>query len=66
MNDATNIIKNGNPNFLNIESNKLNIGASSSGKGFGITTSVTQDLIGTARIAPGIDLGAYQHIVFPN
>jgi hypothetical protein len=66
LNDATNIIKNGNPNFLNIESNKLNIGGSSSGKGFGITTSVTQDLVGTARIAPGIDLGAYQHIIFPN
>lgn len=66
LNDASNIIKNGNPNFWNIESNKLNIGASSSAKGFGITTSVTQDLVGTARIAPGIDLGAYQHIVFPN
>lgn len=66
LNDVTNIIKNGNPNFLNIETNKLNIGNSSSAKGFGITTTVTQDLVGTARVSPGIDLGAYQHIIFPN
>jgi hypothetical protein len=66
LNDATNIIKNGNPNFLNIESNKLNIGNSSSAKGFGITTPVTVDLLGTTRLSPGIDLGAYQHIIFPN
>lgn len=66
LNDATNIIKNGSPNFLNVESNKLNIGNSSSAKGFGVTTTVTKDLIGTARLSPGIDLGAYQHIIFPN
>lgn len=63
--DATNIIKNGTPDFLDISANKLMIGEDSDGNGFGNDVGVTNDLVNTPRVTPNIDLGAYQHITFP-
>ncbi|WP_333601237.1 hypothetical protein [Flavobacterium sp.] len=65
LNDATNIIKNGTVDFLDIYTNKLMIGDDSAGNGFGNDVGVSNDLIGTPRVLPNIDLGAYQHITFP-
>lgn len=66
INDATNIIKNQDPNFLNISSNKLMIGVDSAGNGFGNDVGVSSDILGSPRVLPNIDLGAYQHITFPS
>lgn len=65
LNDTSNIIKNKNPNFFNIQENKLMIGNLSAGNGFGSDVGVPIDIIGNSR-TPAIDLGAYQHIIFPN
>ncbi|WP_162126089.1 hypothetical protein [Flavobacterium phycosphaerae] len=65
LNDATNIIKNGKPDFQNLYKNKMMIGDDSAGNGFGADVGVSTDLINTARVSPNIDLGAYQHITFP-
>jgi hypothetical protein len=59
------IIKNGTPDFLDIYTNRLQIGVDSDGNGFGNDVGVMTDLINTARNLPNIDLGAYQHINFP-
>ena len=65
INDASNIKKNGKTDFLNVEQNKLMIGDLSVGNGFGLDVNVPLDIIGNSR-TPAIDLGAYQHITFPN
>lgn len=68
LNDATNIIKNGSPNFMDINRNKLMIGDDSDAKDFGNATSVSTDILGVTRVAGtngNFDLGAYQHIIFP-
>lgn len=65
LNDASTIIKNKNPDFLNIQENKLMIGEASAGNGFGSDVNVPLDIIGNPR-TPSIDLGAYQHITFPD
>jgi hypothetical protein len=66
INDTLNIIKNGNPNFFDINNNQLIIGADSAAKDFGNDVGVPIDLNGVSRNLPNIDLGAYQHIVFPD
>lgn len=64
LNNTDEIIKNGNPDFLDANNNKLMIGEDSAGNGFGNDVGVPVDIIGTPR--NGIfDLGAYQHITFP-
>jgi hypothetical protein len=64
INDLTNIIKNKNPNFLDISKNKLFIGADSDAKGFGVDVGVPNDILGNPRNGV-FDLGAYNSIVFP-
>lgn len=69
INDPTNIIKSGRPDFQDINANKLNIGADSDAIDFGVSTSVTNDILGTTRTAGPLgkyDLGAYQHVTFPD
>jgi hypothetical protein len=65
INDATNIIKNGKPDFYNIYKNKLVIGANSDAKGKGTDVSVPYDILGNPRNST-FDLGAYNSIVFPS
>ncbi|WP_293896393.1 hypothetical protein [Flavobacterium sp.] len=65
INDTNEIIKNQDPDFLDINKNKLMIGENSAGNGFGNNVGVPFDLINTPRVLPNIDLGAYQHITFP-
>jgi hypothetical protein len=65
INDTNTIIKNGNPNFFNVNTNQLMIGDDSDAKGFGIDVGVPFDILGNPRTA-SIDLGAYNAIVFPN
>lgn len=65
INDPMVIRKNGNPDFLNINNNKLMISQDSDAIGFGdpaISASVPFDLLNTPRNSP--DLGAYKAIVF--
>jgi len=64
INNTAEIIKNGTPDFLDINSNQLMIGDNSAGNGFGNTTAVTSDIFGVFRVAGSIDLGAYQHFTF--
>lgn len=67
VNDATNIVRNGNPNFLDISNNKLAIGEESSANGFGdptVAAQVPEDIKGTARNLTSPDLGAYESITF--
>lgn len=67
VNDNTNIIRNGNPNFLDINKNKLMIGEDSSANGFGdpgVAAQVPNDIKGTARNTASPDLGAYESITF--
>ena len=66
LNDTSNIIKNGNPDFFDISNNQLIIGDDSAAKDFGTDVGVPLDINGIARSLPNIDLGAYQHIVFPD
>lgn len=63
LNESNNIIRNGNPDFLNIANNRLEIGLDSDAKGFGNDLNIPFDLKGNARIAP-FDLGAYNAILF--
>lgn len=65
INDASNIIKNGNPNFFDVNTNQLMIGDDSDAKGFGTDVGVALDILGNPR-SGSIDLGAYNAIVFPN
>ena len=65
LNDMAEIIKNGDPDFLDISKNKLMIGADSAGNGFGNDVGVPFDILNSPRVLPNIDLGAYQHITFP-
>lgn len=65
INDATNIIKSGVVDFQNINQNKLLIGFDSESKGFGNDIGVNFDILGNPRTG-SIDLGAYNHIVFPD
>lgn len=65
INDGLNIKKNGKTDFLNVEQNKLMIGELSVGNGFGLDINVPLDLVGNGRTS-SIDLGAYQHIIFPD
>ena len=68
LNNTTEIRKNGNPDFFNINNNQLMIGDDSDAQDFGILTDVTTDILNTPRV-PGptgkYDLGAYQHGTFP-
>jgi hypothetical protein len=68
INDVTNIKKSGNPDFFDIANNQLFIGDDSDAKGFGDDLGITTDVIGTTRIVTSnkVDIGAYQHIVFPD
>lgn len=65
VSNTSEIIKNGTPDFLDIYTNRLQIGDDSDGNGFGNDVGVMSDLINTPRNFPNIDLGAYQHITFP-
>lgn len=61
-----NVIFNQDPDFLDTENNKMNIGEASAANGNGsttINTLFTDDILGTARTSPP-DIGAYQHVVF--
>ena len=63
------IIKNQNPDFLDVYTNKLMIGNDSDVKDFGDDLGINFDVIGTPRqVYPDgkVDIGAYQHIVFPD
>jgi hypothetical protein len=64
INDTNEIIKNGTVDFLDINNNKLFIGADSDAKGFGVDVGVPFDILGNARNSV-FDLGAYNSIVFP-
>ena len=68
INDTSTIIKNGTPDFFNANNNQLIIGADSDGNNFGDDLGITTDVIGTTRIvtANKVDIGAYQHVVFPD
>ena len=68
LNDDTNIIKNLNPDFLDVYNNKLVIGNTSDAKGFGDDLGINQDVTGATREVTGgkVDIGAYQHIIFPD
>ncbi len=57
MADATNIIQNKNPEFLDANKNKLQIGPDSPAKGTG-TNIGGEDILGQPRNSPS-DLGAY-------
>ena len=65
LNDTSNIIKNGNPNFLSVNNNQLNIGEKSDAKNFGTDVNVPNDILGKPRNGV-FDLGAYNSIVFPS
>jgi hypothetical protein len=67
INDANEIKKNGNPNFFDINNNKLNIGDDSDAINFGDDLGITTDITGATRVVTGgkVDLGAYQHAAFP-
>ncbi len=67
INDVTQIIKNGDPDFWNISKNKLNIGDGSDAINFGDDLGITTDVIGATRTvtAGKVDLGAYQHATIP-
>jgi len=64
INDTNEIIKNGTVDFLDINNNKLFIGADSDAKAFGVDVGVPFDILGNARNVV-FDLGAYNSIVFP-
>lgn len=65
LNDATEIIKNGNVDFQDISKNKLFIGELSAAKGFGVDVGVPLDILGNLRNSV-FDLGAYNSIIFPS
>ena len=68
INDTSEIIKNGDPDFFDIFNNKLNIGDDSDALNFGDNLNITTDIIGFTRMvtAGKVDLGAYQHATFPD
>ena len=59
INDASNIIKNGNPRFEDIEKNKLNIEENSDAIDFGNDVGIPLDILGNPRVG-NPDLGAYE------
>ncbi|MGL2967351.1 hypothetical protein [Flavobacterium sp. XGLA_31] len=62
------IIKTGNLDYKDIYNNKLMIGDDSVAKGFGNDLGITKDIINADRTVDGngkVDIGAYQHIIFP-
>lgn len=65
--DNPEINRNGNPKFLDIQNNKLNIGDDSDARGFGDNIGVANDILGITRTTTNglYDLGAYQHEIFP-
>lgn len=65
--DNPEIKRNGNPKFLDIQNNKLNIGDDSDARGFGDNIGVANDILGIVRTTTNglYDLGAYQHEIFP-
>jgi len=65
INDTNEIIKNGDPDFFDINNNQLIIGDDSDAKGFGIDVGVPNDILGNPRNGV-FDLGAYNSIVFPS
>lgn len=68
LNDTNTIIKNKNPDFLNVPENKLMIGNASFAKKFGDDLGINKDVLNNDRIVEDgkVDLGAYQHIIFPD
>ena len=69
--DAIKLEQNGNkinrnPDFLNVNKNKLIIGAASAANALGIDAGIGPDILGIQRTLPFIDSGAYQHIIFPS
>jgi hypothetical protein len=68
INDTNEILKNQDPDFLDVYQNKLMIGADSDAINFGTDLGIPTDILGATRVitAPNkVDLGAYQHITFP-
>ncbi|MGL2963693.1 hypothetical protein ACSVH2_07730 [Flavobacterium sp. RSB2_4_14] len=65
INDTNEIIKNGDPDFFDVNNNQLMIGDDSDAKGFGNDVGVTNDILGNPRNGV-FDLGAYNSIVFPS
>jgi hypothetical protein len=68
INDTNEIIKNGDPDFYDVNDNKLMIGNVSAAKGFGDNVGVANDILGILRTQTNgkYDLGAYQHEIFPS
>ncbi|WP_396175246.1 hypothetical protein [Flavobacterium sp.] len=68
INDTNEIIKNGDPDFYDVNDNKLMIGNVSAAKGFGDNVGVANDILGILRTQTDgkYDLGAYQHEIFPS
>ena len=63
----TNIIRGGEPDFLDTDANMLQVGEETAGNGLGLPAGAIQfplDIIGTARPASA-DFGAYESIIFP-
>lgn len=56
---------NKNPDFLDVNTNKLNIGADSFAKDAGIDAGVAFDILGNPR-GPLFDIGAYNWVTFPD
>jgi len=56
------------PDFLDVQNNKLNIGDNSKAKEFGDNVGVPNDILGITRTAVNglYDIGAYQHEIFPD
>jgi hypothetical protein len=68
INDASNIIKTGNPEFVDVVANDLSIYETSDARGFGNATAIVNDILNNARVAfnGGYDLGAYQSVPVPD
>lgn len=68
INDTNEIIKNGDPDFFDVNDNQLIIGDDSDAKGFGNNVGVANDILGILRTQTDgkYDLGAYQHEIFPS
>jgi hypothetical protein len=59
LNDASNIIKNGNPDFENVTENDLRLKENSAAINFGNNIGIPLDILGNSRIG-NPDLGAYE------
>ena len=68
ISDSENIIKNGKTDFYDLENNKLVIGEESDAINFGNDIGISSDITGATRNSTSgkVDIGAYQHIVFPS